>query len=214
MKKTIARVDGSLAIAVYHNGKLMLYKDSNPLYLLTNDQDKKEEQIFYFTSKPDYLADVFYKCKRYYGIFERNEKKYNFLTREMENEELLTFNFSTGKFDLDTVKSGEIDYKDVEVTKSYTSNVTCSNSNVQRTYPKNFEVIHSKKDSKLNEYHREKDYNEGMEEKKFNAFLIQVNTTSRRISDDQRLKLFDSVNKIVEPVWDKYAGQMGEEYDI
>jgi len=109
IKKTIKRIDGSLAIALYHNKKLYIYKDTNPVYILTDDTTS-DDKIFYFTSKPEYLSDVFYKEKKFYEIFTTNEECKQEIVREMENDELITFDLETGKFSLEEVESGKIEY--------------------------------------------------------------------------------------------------------
>jgi len=204
IKKTIARVDGSLAVALYHDKKLYLFKNTNPIYIITNDE-VSDDKLFYFTSKPEYLNNLFTIEKSFYDIFKTTEINCNLVEREMENDELITFNCETGKFNLEEVESGKIEYAKPYCSKNYQS--------YHRAYDEQKKICGMQT---MNE--TDTNTMTGVAEKiamhpdKFNGFLRQIKTTCKRLSDDQKLKLFSEVSEISSNIWENFEKKYSDEW--
>jgi len=203
IKKTIARIDGSLAVALYHNKKLHLFKSINPIHIIT-DETTGDDKIFYFTSKPDYLYDVFYREKSFYDIFTTVEEQKQQFIRELDTDELVTFDCDTGKFDLSKVASGKIEYKKPYVYSKSVETVNTAGHNYDGYT--NYEdeqkkIIETAQGSGTGTSTIERK----MDPKKFAGFIRQVKVTARNLSSSQKLELFDTANGVAEEIWDKFA---------
>lgn len=121
--KTIKQISGTMAFALYHQKKLYLYKDSNPLYLIYNKNDD-----FFIFSSLKYSITELYKSRNFiFRIFETSEKE--LVNAEISDEDLITIDFSKRTFSKEKVKSKSFSY--TTITENTTSNFSSDKNTIQ-----------------------------------------------------------------------------------
>jgi predicted glutamine amidotransferase len=186
-KKAMKRVHGNFAIALYHSKKLYLYKDSNPIVLVT-DRNNTEDKLFYFATKESYIDNFFYQKSSFYNVFEIETKNEEMVTKELEREDLVEVDFENKKLKLTKeVESGVIDIKDKfnkEEEKGVANFFESHKGNTVKQSVLRNNIIFERAKGNLNE-------------KVFESFLTQIKSTSKRMSDEQRTQLLGFIESLV-----------------
>ena len=194
-KKAIKRIRGNFAVALYHNKKLYIYKDSNPVVLMT-DKKVSEDKIFYFATKEEYIENFFHKEEAFYDIFELKTKDEDYVMKELSREDLVEIDFNNNKVKLTPdIESGVIEIKD-RFKKEPVKTITDFRKEYAGSY----------KGSYVDNYSCRK-----LDDRIFDSFLTQVKSTSKRMNDEQKSKLMGFVESII--VGDINGTQFQEKVD-
>ena len=90
INEPIKQIRGGMAFTLYHDEKLYLFRNSYPLFISFDNQNK----TFYFASELDFITKSLTKKHLIMGLFPVYETAPKLLNKDFESDELVTINFA------------------------------------------------------------------------------------------------------------------------